>query len=640
LRHPAWLRATLAAEFLLIGMSAKAAPSLQTYGKLPAIDLVRVSPVGDKIAFVSVDGDNRRLFIRRIGGGALLVSNVGTSKIRGMEWAGDDLVLIAVSATVKIGGGTVSKFHETNRFELYAMIVADLKTQKIYQMFQQQLGYMYLAGSLFDSVEISGRWYDVVEAWNAAGTREFYKVELESGKYVPLTGYELRRYSCFIDSTGHVAARARYDEYTRKWSLFAGDQGGQTIAVRHSDWARIEIAGAGRTEGTVLVREQTPKTDTADEYPIRADARPSRLFDGAPIEDFLRDPVTHLLVGAALPDGRVILLDQEAQRRFDAVRKAFPGLRVRLQSFSSGMSKIVVETDGGDDAGTYWLIDMKTGKADDLMSAYPGIDAKDVGPTRIFAYAAGDGLPLEGVLTLPPGGAANNLPLVVMPHGGPIGVHDEVGFDFWAQAFASRGYVVFQPNYRGSDGRGASFENAGLGQWGGRILTDITDGVAALAKTGLIDPKRVCVVGASYGGYAALASVTIRHEGYRCAVAVSGVSDVGALMLSDGFDPAFAAGRYAQAYFGVDSPLGGALGPISPLEHVATADAPILMIHGEDDTVVPFVHSSSMQTALAKAGKTSELIVMTTADHSWAQEATRQKVISASVAFVQEYNPS
>lgn len=123
----------------------------------------------------------------------------------------------------------------------------------------------------------------------------------------------------------------------------------------------------------------------------------------------------------------------------------------------------------------------------------------------MFRYAASDGLEIEAVLTLPPGKSAAGLPLVVIPHVGPIGVNDMVEFDWWAQAYASRGYAVLQPNYRGSSGYGRDFVQAAFGQWGRKMQTDLSDGVAALAKQGLIDAKRVCIVGASYGGYAALA---------------------------------------------------------------------------------------------------------------------------------------
>jgi len=256
----------------------------------------------------------------------------------------------------------------------------------------------------------------------------------------------------------------------------------------------------------------------------------------------------------------------------------------------------------------------------------------------MFAYHAADGLALEGVLTLPPGPTRKRLPLVVIPHGGPIGAYDQVRFDFWPQAFASRGYAVFQPNYRGSGGYGAPLREAGFGEWGRKMLSDMSDGVSALAKADVIDPKRVCIAGASYGGYAALAATTIQNGPYRCAVSVSGVSEVGSLMVGESSKTAN--GRYREALLGVTYAADPELQDISPLNHAANASAPILLIHGKDDTVVPFVHSLSMNTELAKAGKPVEFLPLEGEDHWWSKEKTRVQILQGSVAFVEKHNPA
>ena len=256
-----------------------------------------------------------------------------------------------------------------------------------------------------------------------------------------------------------------------------------------------------------------------------------------------------------------------------------------------------------------------------------------------MAYPA-DGLPIEGVLTLPPGSTGKGLPVVVMPHGGPIGFHDQIGFDWWAQAFASRGYAVLQPNYRGSSGYGLPFQNKGMGEWGGKMLTDMSDGLAALTQAGIAAPGRACIVGASYGGYAALAGVTVQQGLYRCAVSVSGPSDIGADMASRGDSDYSPGGRYSQKLFGVRSAGAAALGPISPLRQARRADAPILLIHGKDDTVVPFVHSLSMNTALKDAGKTVRFVATEGEDHWLSKEATRVQTLEESVGWVEQYNPA
>jgi dipeptidyl aminopeptidase/acylaminoacyl peptidase len=400
-------------------------------------------------------------------------------------------------------------------------------------------------------------------------------------------------------------------------------------------------AGAGRTPGTVLVTDNDGALDTWEEYALTPGAKATPLFAGVQVQELLHDPTSDLLIGGVLSGGQTAqFFDPRLQHRFDAARKAFANYQIALASFSTDLKRMVIKTDGADDSGTYWLIDMTTGKAEDLMGAYPAIEAKDVGPTRMFAYKAADGLALEGVLTLPPGSDGQALPLVVMPHGGPFDVNDVVGFDWWAQAFAGRGYAVFQPNYRGSSGYGLAFRDKGYGEWGRGMLSDMSDGVAALAKAGIIDPRRACIVGASYGGYAALAGVTIQHGLYRCAVSVSGVSDVGAVMNQMNFNDETAAGRYTQRFFGAKTPFDRAITDISPVRHAGAAEAPILMIHGQDDTRVPLVHSLAMRDALQKAHKTVELVITPGEDHFLSREATRVQTLEASVGWVEKYNPA
>jgi dipeptidyl aminopeptidase/acylaminoacyl peptidase len=620
---------------------AGAAPPLDTYGRLPALEMVRLSPSGEYIAFIAVDGENRKLFVRKVGGDAILVSPAGTAKIRDLEWAGDDYVLVSAYKSVELGEDVLNKFNQYTKGNLAAILVVDLKKRAVSRMFEHKLSAFYLGQALsIGAREISGRWVDFVYAYMMNHGLDIYKVDLDTDNYSVVSGSEGGKYGIRLDSQGTIAVRYRYDEPTRTWSLLAGAQGQQVITQRRSDLNLIHVH-AGRTENTMLVDEEGPAAYTADEYPLSPGAHATRLFDGLEVDDYLFDPVSHLLIGAALTgDAGAVFFDPALQRRYDAARKAFQAYQMTIVSMSSGLSKMVVKTDGGDDPGTFWLVDLTTGKAEDLMQAYPDVAQKDVGPTSLFKNAAGDGLPLDGVLTLPPGSTGKDLPLVVMPHGGPIGVRDKVGFDFWAQAFSSRGYAVFQPNYRGSSGHGPAFLRAGYGQWGHKMLTDIGDGVGALAKAGIIDPKRACIVGDSYGGYAALAGVTIQRGIYRCAVSVSGISEVSAIIASRGDSSDYSSGRYSHTLFGVSFGGDPSLEGISPLSRAGEASAPILLIHGKNDTTVPFVQSLAMDSALTRTGKSVEFLPLDGEDHYMSLQKTRIQIIEASVAFVQKYNPA
>ncbi len=258
----------------------------------------------------------------------------------------------------------------------------------------------------------------------------------------------------------------------------------------------------------------------------------------------------------------------------------------------------------------------------------------------MVAWKAADGLDLHGVLTLPPGRPPHGLPLVVLPHGGPE-ARDYPDFDWLAQAFAARGYAVFQPNFRGSDGYGSEFRDAGFKQWGRKMQTDISDGVADLAKQGLVDPKRACIVGASYGGYASLAGVTVQQGLYRCAVADAPVADLSDFLAYAGERAGYYTGatRYWNAYMGSTSERDPSLRAISPVQLADRADAPILLIHGKDDTVVPISQSQAMLAALKAAGKPAQMVTMPDEDHWLSREQTRISMLTAAVAFVEKYDP-
>jgi dipeptidyl aminopeptidase/acylaminoacyl peptidase len=248
-------------------------------------------------------------------------------------------------------------------------------------------------------------------------------------------------------------------------------------------------------------------------------------------------------------------------------------------------------------------------------------------------WLAADGLSIPAFLTLP-AGSGKDLPLIVLPHGGPAAA-DTLDFDWWSQALVAQGYAVLQPNFRGSL-LNAKFMQAGYGEWGRKMQTDLSDGVRYLARQGIIDPKRVCIVGASYGGYAALAGVTVESGVYRCAVSVAGLSDLPRFRRTNS---AGLGRRYWDRFMGAADQNDPALIAISPIEHVAAVTVPVLLIHGRDDTVVPFEQSDVMLSALKRAGKSATLVTLKHEDHWLSRSETRLQMLQATVDFLKANNP-
>ena len=228
----------------------------------------------------------------------------------------------------------------------------------------------------------------------------------------------------------------------------------------------------------------------------------------------------------------------------------------------------------------------------------------------------------------------------MLPHGGPA-AYDRFDFDWMAQFFANRGYLVIQPNFRGSTGFGEAFQDAGRGEWGGKMQDDLTDGVNALVKAGYVDAENVCIIGASYGGYAALAGAVFTPDLYKCVIAIAPVSDLNR-MLSDG-KRRYGSNHWVVSYWEDILAEGDArrkkLRSISPVNFAENATAPVLLIHGDDDTVVPYAQSTRMRNALKRADKEVELIKLKGEDHWLSVADTRMQTLRAMEQFLDTHMP-
>ncbi|HEU5137609.1 MAG TPA: S9 family peptidase [Steroidobacteraceae bacterium] len=257
----------------------------------------------------------------------------------------------------------------------------------------------------------------------------------------------------------------------------------------------------------------------------------------------------------------------------------------------------------------------------------------------VINYLARDGKPLSGYLTSPAtSGPQGKLPLVLMPHGGPE-ARDSLEFNPWVQYLVARGYAVFQPNFRGSDGFGRAFAESGYGEWGRRMQDDLTDAVKALADLGSVDPARVCIVGASYGGYAALAGAALTPDLYKCAVSIAGVSDledfIGWRKRNWGSDSE--GYTYWLKAIGNPDKDEARLREVSPVAQAGKIKIPVLLIHGTDDFVVPIAQSKAMKKALEKSGKKTELISLEDEGHSYWSADSEMLVMSAIDNFLWQH---
>jgi dipeptidyl aminopeptidase/acylaminoacyl peptidase len=317
---------------------------------------------------------------------------------------------------------------------------------------------------------------------------------------------------------------------------------------------------------------------------------------------------------------------------------SFPGREAWVVSRSRDEKKVIIWAGSSSDPGRFFVEDLGTGDIKLLAEVNEKLRKQRLSPSRYVDYTARDGTRIYGYLTLPVGREPKNLPLVIMPHGGPYGVRDNGDYDSEVQFLANRGYAVLQPNYRGSASYGTEFSEKGEGQWGRKMQDDIDDGMDWLAGQGTIDPKRVCIVGGSYGGYAALWGATRNPERYRCAASFAGVTDVERQV------------KYARGFMGrksgkswLDKVRGDKsfdLGTVSPLANVARLKVPVLIAHGDEDQRVPLKQSSLYVKALQQANKQHEFHLYKGEGHGLSKSENLKDYLERLGAFLAKHNPA
>ena len=318
-----------------------------------------------------------------------------------------------------------------------------------------------------------------------------------------------------------------------------------------------------------------------------------------------------------------------AQAAFDGPRNLTP------LSMSDDGRYWLFGVQGPTEPGAYYLFDRKAKTMKLAADRHPELPAARLAPAEALTYKARDGMEIHAYLTRPPHAPAGPLPLIVMPHGGPE-ARDSLGFDVWAEILATRGYMVLQPNFRGSSGYGRRFIADGYGEWGGKMQNDITDGVMQLIKSGQADPGRICIFGASFGGYAALYGASQSPDLYKCAASFAGVSDLKALVewehATRGHEERY---LYASRSIGDPARAGAKLKATSPITYAAGFKVPVLLIHGTEDRSVPIEQSQHMDKALRAAGKDVRLVTYAGEGHADWSPRDEQSALTEVAGFIE-----
>ena len=484
------------------------------------------------------------------------------------------------------------------------------------------------------------------------------RVNVATGESVKIVDGSLRVMDYITDSTGSVVGRTVYrGEGVGMVVMEARDAGGgwtEMFRLRQDDLREMpdykflgstdepnkvyvaiqpSVAGGDNTAGVHVfdfaTRAMGPTIWRNEQYDVSGvvlDADTSELRAGCYWADTYRCE----------------FVDPRQDATMTGIRRFFgDDWSVSVVSQARDGNRWLVRASAPNNPGEYYLFNAAERRMEPFGVIYPRLPEEALGSMRRVDYVASDGQALYGYLTRPPGAAADAvLPLVVMPHGGPE-ARDYLTYDRWAQFLATRGYQVFQPNFRGSAGMGKGFAEAGYRQWGQRMQSDVSEGVQHLAAQGLADPARVCIMGASYGGYAALQSGATEPDLYRCVISLSGPSDLAAMLRWEGNFRGTDSDAYEYWVKSIGDPRvdRASIDAASPIRRVEGWRPPVLLIHGDRDSIVPVAQSRDMDRALREAGEDVRLVILEGEGHSSWSKANETTALTEIETFLARHLP-
>jgi dipeptidyl aminopeptidase/acylaminoacyl peptidase len=642
--HKVFQGAAIGCALLLAPLAAQAqtpepalpVPSAADFGALPFLAEPRLSPDGQHIAARGLIDGKTMIIVVDISGGKQSIAKLNLPpkfQLEWLRWAGNDRVLFSLSRADSLMGEDV---------RVTRMVSFEARTGKQIIVGPSDQG---VDGDDLVYVDPAGAYVLLSTQPTIYDYPNVYRVDLATGRARQVLAARDFVWSWYADTSGAIRVGLGSTE-GRWWTFYRPGPDG--------DFKR-------------LVRREGDKDDQGIQqfYPIAGSDLGYAVADGKAghfalyrfnfatgelgdliyenpnydVDDFANGKNGELL-GIYYTDDReeVEWIDPELKRLQARINHALPETSNWIVSISDDHNRFLIRSESATNPGDYYIFDRATNHLDAFAQTYPSLIGKRLAPMQSVRYQARDGLEIPGYLTLPAGRGDKNLPLVVMPHGGPY-ARDEWGYDSWVQYLASKGYAVLQPNFRGSTGFGRKFVESGTGAWGRGMQDDIDDGVKWLSARGTVDPKRVCIMGGSFGGYAAEWAAVRNPELYRCAISFAGVSDVASQLKFN--RKSFSAPRYFRDWRErVKGDKSFDLDQISPLQAVARMTVPILIAHGDDDNTVPVSQSKRLHAALVKLGREHEYVIYPGEAHGFQDPAHATDFLNRVGAFLDKYNPA
>jgi|GEM_PF-2005950 len=645
--------------------------TIDTFGRLPFVDQVQISPNGKKMAYFQSSKGEYLLVVRQLNGkGKPKVMKIPERSLHELSWLSDDRIFVTMYTSKYIK--TERERHMFWRAGIYNVTENEMIWPFQGSTFNFNLSAPYLLNKLPDQPHhvLLSYYFD-----NIVGV---FKLDIRDGSWDVIESKgnvrawntdwngQIRMYFEYSEQTGDYQAQHRFNnnsEFAPLWWLENGKR--IPFSVTNVSFDKDNKHIYYRTQ---LVSDQepaqanakTPQNSDNKTPAIRVDkARENQLtvvwrgeinenhevinvkrafaMEHYDAGDFSYDSQTSLVNGVhyAKHFSTTHYFDQAIQQVQADLEATFPNAAITITSSDTLKQKWIVQVSGADYGIQYFFYDMQEAKIALLASAYPNYHPENGGKVQSIQYKAADGLSLSGYLTTPPGYKKGKpLPIIVLPHGGPE-MRDTLDFEWQRQFFAANGYAVFQPNFRGSSGFGERFAQAGYGEWGRKMQTDINDGLQHLIETGIAHPKRACIVGGSYGGYAAMMGAIQSPDLYQCAVSFAGVTFL------EGMFHHSVKQKYGFSYW--ERSIGSRfsqeeLRQYSPLYAVGSSSSPMLVMHGRHDTIVPPYHAERMIKVFKnKSLRKSKVKMIDNATHWFTHQSTRETYLEEALAFIEKH---
>lgn len=601
------------------------------YGHLPAISQVSLSPDGHYLSYVKNVQGSLRLIVRNLSTGKetpVLESDNKKVVFAGYDWANNDILLLNAIYTER---------DRDMKYSLGRLYKVDLSQANPKPEFAVKFKYgvdsnePQFQNNIISMLPKQPDKILIAAEFENHRLPSVYEVNVRNGSRRKTIGKRNDVFDWIADQDGEPRIAIAYDDLqvTHKLRDPKSDKLTPLFSCEALSENCVSVIGFDSDPNILYVTKFSNDKKALFKYDLSDSthtftpvyANPDYDFDG----HLLRAHDTGQVIGLYDSNSGYQFWDERRATLLKAIDKALPDYDNHVVDMSNDGNRYVVFSANDAVPGMYLLGDRANKTLEVIAETYPLLVDVTLPTKRLINFTARDGLNIEGYLTQPAQVSANK-PAIILPHGGPNS-RDYGDFDYWSQWFVSQGYTVLQPNFRGSDGYGFAFQQSSYGGWGKGMQDDLQDATDWLIKQGHAKADNICIVGGSYGGYAAMMALAKYPSSYQCAVSVAGVSDV---------EEIYKQARHYRFRDVERKSLGNdasALAAVSPVNLISAINKPLLLIHGDDDKVVPVAQSRVMYQALKAAQKDVQYIELEDGNHHLSYQPHRMETLKASMAF-------